>query len=264
MALKKDPSISKFGKRLFGLIEELDQKTLDEEDKIKSPKGLAEKLYSMGMVHVNTNLENGNSPEKNYDNAILSIEKTIVQHIKTGIIKDKKGEFLIAYSRFFGCSTDYLLGLTDIRDPDIEVRRICQLTGLWEDDVTRLIESKKKGHFDVIERWSLLMSSDLYYSIPEDWSTLLEETAIRIQKEVELEGLEWKERQLNGSERLDVQNDIQGTREEIRSHNAAFYGVLSKISRNVENLIEQEIKTVFQSYREELSKGWMEHLKKDM
>lgn len=258
MSLKNDPLISEFGKRLFQLIEEADTKINLDEEKIKSPKGLAKKFYDLGLVHVNTNeKDNFNSPEVDYNNAVASIEKTIVRHIKTGILKDQKGEFIIAYSKFFACSTDYILGLTDIQSPDAEVRRICELTGLSEVAVNRLIESKKRNQIAETEGWSLLMSSQLYYTIPADWVALAEEARIGMQKEGEFNALQWEESQVEGPDKMDIQLDMQGLKLEIDSRRAAFYGLLSKLSRNIENLIEQNVLTKLQPYRQMLAEEWL-------
>lgn len=87
MALRNDETISNLGQRLYSLM---DEKGLD------SPKDLAKRLYEEGLVHVKTR-ENYNSPERDRDNAVLSIEKKIVRHIKSGVISDQNGEYVIAY-----------------------------------------------------------------------------------------------------------------------------------------------------------------------
>ena len=100
MALKNDPCISELGKRLLDLIEEKDATVEREEDRIKSPAGLAKQLYTLGYVHVNTG-NNLDGEGKDRSNACGSIEKTIRAHIKNGKIVDQKGEMLLAYCKFF-------------------------------------------------------------------------------------------------------------------------------------------------------------------
>ena len=58
-------------------------------------------------------------------------------------ISDLNGEYVLAYSRFFGCSSDYILGLTDIRTPNVEIRRICELLGFSEQVVAELMKCQK-------------------------------------------------------------------------------------------------------------------------
>ncbi len=87
MALRNDETISELGRRLYELM---------DEKKIGSPKELAKALYRLGLVHVKTR-ENFNSPERDRDNALQSIEKKIVRHIKSGVLADNQGEYLLAY-----------------------------------------------------------------------------------------------------------------------------------------------------------------------
>ena len=179
MALKNDETISNFGHRLCALM---------EEKEISSPKELAKKLYMRKLVHVKTR-NNYNSPERDRDNAILSIEKKIVRHIKTGVISDQNGEFVLAYSSFFGCSTDYILGLTDIRTPNYETRYICELLGLNENVVTELIRCNQEKDNPVPACWSLLMGSQLLHSLPEDMILMGTELQRMYQHEGELNAL---------------------------------------------------------------------------
>lgn len=44
-------------------------------------------------------------------------------------------EYLNCFSDLYGVSTDYLLGKTDIKNPDISVREICEYTGLSEESI---------------------------------------------------------------------------------------------------------------------------------
>ena len=107
MALKNQEGISEFGKRLYMMMERHND-TVDDSKKISSPKDLAIAFYGEGLVHVNTR-ENFNDPSRDKWNAINSIEKKIVRHIKTGVISDKQGEYLLAYASFFDCSTTFPL-----------------------------------------------------------------------------------------------------------------------------------------------------------
>ncbi|MCI6651807.1 MAG: helix-turn-helix domain-containing protein [Ruminococcus sp.] len=42
-------------------------------------------------------------------------------------------EYVIKYAKYFGVSTDYLLGLSDVASTDIEIKAICEYTGLTEE-----------------------------------------------------------------------------------------------------------------------------------
>ncbi len=56
-------------------------------------------------------------------------------------IPDAKSICYIA--SFFSVTTDYLLGLSDVKTPNIEVRAIADRTGLKEDAIIRLCVEKK-------------------------------------------------------------------------------------------------------------------------
>ncbi len=228
MALRNDENISALGRRLYLLM---DEKT------VRTPKELATIFYSRELVHVNSR-DNDNDPSKNRNNAIQSIEKKIARHIKTGIIADQTGDFLIAYSSFFECSADYILGLTDIRSPDVEVKRICELLGLTENVVNSLIKCQRDENYSTAACWSVLMDSPLFHSLPEDIVTMGNEWYQMLRYEGELRSLKKSSETANGPDLMDLQLDMEGTQLKINSSRAAFYGLLAKASRNYEEVIE--------------------------
>lgn len=267
MALKNDETISVLGKRLYGLM---------DEKHIGSPKDLAKILYGLELVHVNTR-ENFNSPERDRDNAIQSIEKKIVRHIKSGMLSDNQGEYLIAYCKYFVCSADYILGFTEIRTPNIEARRICELTGLPEEAILELIKLNQEELRPVPGCWAMLLKSKLFHSLPEDIIAMGKELSQIYLGEAEVHALEWEREQVKGlnnpvqlrdlmevSLEMDL-NDINYAigrkREEVESRRSAFYGRLSKVSRNLEETIEDDLKTRFASIRTSLIEKRMKDAK---
>ena len=172
MSIKNNPNISLFSQRLFALMDEYN-KTCSEGSKIDTPKKLAAALYDAGYIKVRSR-ENFNDPQRDRNNAIQSIEKKIRKHINTGKISDDSGEYLPAYVKFFGCSSDYLLGFTDVSSKDIEVRLICKKTGLSEISVANLIENAPQEDDDedvfcCSRWWSDLLSSELFTTAPNEW-----------------------------------------------------------------------------------------------
>lgn len=260
MALKNQEGISEFGKRLYMMMERYNN-TADDVRKVSSPKDLAIAFYNNGLVHVNTR-ENFNDPSRDKWNAINSIEKKIVRHIKTGVISDKQGEYLLAYASFFDCSTDYLLGLTPIVSSDIEVRRICELLGLSEMVVVELLKCRQNDDVAVAGCWSLLMESSLLHSIPNDIVSMGKEMQLMYQVEGELKAYQWKREKVTGPDLMDINLDIEGKQNEMDSKRSAFYGLLSKVSRNVEERIEAHLYQTYAPFRSEFAKAMMEEARK--
>ena len=161
MAIRNDDNLTPFGQKLLGLMSEKDCDT---------PKALAKKLLEAKLVTVNTR---GNDVFKNKDNAVGSIEKKIRIHLHAKDATCLQGEFVNAYCKYFDCSADFLFGFTDIRTPDVQIRKICEITGLSEEAVNCLQENKQVNNddnvFSYTSWWSELLNGDSFYAIPMSW-----------------------------------------------------------------------------------------------
>lgn len=161
MAIRNDENLSPFGQKLLNLM---------GEQRCDTPKALAKKLLEAKLVSVNTR---GKDIYKNKDNAVGSIEKKIRIHLHADDATCLQGEFVNAYCNFFDCSADFLFGYTDIRTPNVEVRKICEITGLSEEAVNCLIENKQDANgdntFSCTSWWSELLNGDSFYAIPMSW-----------------------------------------------------------------------------------------------
>ena len=161
MAIRNDDNLTPFGQKLLGLMSEKDCDT---------PKALAKKLLEAKLVTVNTR---GNDVFKNRDNAVGSIEKKIRIHLHAKDATCLQGEFVNAYCKYFDCSADFLFGFTDIRTPDVQIRKICEITGLSEESVNCLQENKQVNNddnvFSYTSWWSELLNGDSFYAIPMSW-----------------------------------------------------------------------------------------------
>ena len=49
-----------------------------------------------------------------------------------------KMENLVTLSHYFGCSLDYLIGMSDVRSPETDIQAVCEYTGLSEQAVMAL------------------------------------------------------------------------------------------------------------------------------
>ena len=69
--------------------------------------------------------------------AALNCNKQYISKFEDGT-RSLSLNMLQKYAVFFGVSTDYLLGISDIRSPDSEIQAVCKYTGLSEKAVERL------------------------------------------------------------------------------------------------------------------------------
>lgn len=137
-----------------------------------SPKQLAKDLYDAGLVKVKQK-DNFNDKRVDKNNAYGSIEKKIRKHCNSDTPCEVQGEFILAYSQFFGCSADYLLGFTDIRTNNMDIRQICEKTKLSEESVRRIIDSPTQTVW-----WSKLFETPLFIDLPTGWLHMLQELHI--------------------------------------------------------------------------------------
>lgn len=245
MAIKNEENLSQFGYKLLILMKEQDCDT---------PKALAKKLLAAKLVTVNTR---GADIYKNKDNAVGSIEKKIRTHLHADDATCLQGEFVNAYCKFFSCSADYLFGFTEIRTPNIEVRKMCEITGLSEVVINRLIENaKSENTIHKCQAWSQILESDLYDGIVNNWIMAGEQALIAAQKEVEREKLKKELEKATGPDILDIRADLEGVENAYRSANAAYAGLLFNISRNVSGFVEYLLKPEIELFKKRFAEAY--------
>ena len=242
MAIKNDGDLSLFGQKLLGLMME---KNCD------TPKALAKKLLEAKLVSVNTR---GKDAFKNKDNAIGSIEKKIRIHLHAVDATCLQGEFVNAYCKYFGCSADFLFGYTDIRTPDVETRKICEVTGLSESVISRLMkDAADQESLYICQAWSQILQSDLYHGIVQNWQMAGEQALLAAQKEVEKKKLKEELEKASGPDILDLRADLEGVENAYKSANAAYAGLLFNISRNMSGFIEYSLRPKIELFKERFS-----------
>ena len=106
---------------------------LMEERNLSTARELAQALYAEEIVPVDSASEDEIS-------IIGSMTRRIQEHLNLEGTDKLQGRYVKAYCDFFGCSADYLFGLSSIKSENPDVIRFCEATGLSEKSVRRLIE----------------------------------------------------------------------------------------------------------------------------
>ena len=255
--------LSVFGNRLWVLM---------ERNGYDTPKTLAADLYKMGLVKVKSHTEDYNEKWVVERNAIASIEKKIAAHLNAVEVDDAQGELIKAYCVRFKCSADYLFGFTPIESGDIEVRRICERTGLSEKAVLHLIQGidgqADISHINLI--WSRLLEDDLFFTLPSDWQAAYREACECIKSRAAgaaiVEALE--EGELPSIEETLLFEKTKIASKKGAEHYAAYYGMLYKLSQDIanaldslvegqtkqENILERAHKNILMQYRRIIAK----------
>ena len=236
-------------------------KKLVDDAGIKSARKLAEILFEKKMVDYKP-IKEDDEEWKFRQDRIGAIAKKVQAHLNADSPKKVTGEYIEAYCKLFHCSPDYLFGRTVIKADDIEARRFCEITGLSETAVTRLMESEKTGASVQSGIWSGLLSSGLFYSIPEDYLTMRNELTTYYELSAVLSVEKWKRDHVVNKEEVDSWNSIEGLEEQMRSSRSSFYGMLSKVSRDIENYFEPKLKDGFHEYSDQLIRISIERLKR--
>lgn len=228
MSLKNAEDLSEFGARLRDLIVE----------KGKTPKTLAKDLLEEGLVKVKFG---GKDITKKADNAIGAVEKKIRTHINAKGPSHLQGEFVLAYCKYFNISSDYLFGLTPLRTNNMDIRNICQITGLSEKAVNRLVYhgGDPRDHNNNCICWSRLIESEVYESINRTITSTQDQLMAKAKAQAYAVALRDAMKSQGGKKLLDMQADLKGYEEQLNICNNALSGSLFIISRDVSNVIER-------------------------
>lgn len=133
---------------------------LMEERKLSTARALAQALFAEGIVPVDSTSEDKIS-------IIGSMTRRIQEHLNLEDTDKLQGRYVKAYCDFFGCSADYLFGLSSTKSGNPDVIKFCEATGLSEKSVRRLIEDLPEDiKRDLVGFWSNVLESNLFYGVP--------------------------------------------------------------------------------------------------
>ncbi len=231
MSWKKRTDLSAFGERLRHLMAD------------KSLHEVATDFYDNGLIKVKPHSrKKDRSAFDKRNSAIGSIEKRIRDHFNAEGPECLQGEYVLAYCKYFNCSADYLFGYTDIQSPDVDIRKICERTGLSERAVNNLCDQTETigGQSEIHSCWSSLIEGNGFLEIPFDWMTAYCEACEVLKCDAAVTAIETvlKDESPESTEYnllVIKKKPIQKTR---GAHYAAYYGMLHKISQDMTNLLD--------------------------
>lgn len=228
--------LSVFGNRLINLMEE-------KGEAYNSGRKLAYALYDGEYFpDMDYHTAKGESDLRQKD--IWKIEKQINKHMNSKDGSKINGKYLTIYSKFFNCSTDYLLGITDIKTVNLEIRQMCELTGLSEKAIGNFIAVSDVDFSDlsleiVNEFWNFILESNLTEELRLDWICLMKQKLEYLDKRAEIEAWE-RIKEYVDSELGTIHNTkIESIRKSVSSYLDSFYGRLHKMTRDISVQIEK-------------------------
>ena len=235
MSWKSRNDLSPFGNRLSRLIGK------------KKLRTVAAEFYDTGLIDVASRKDNELAYKKTKrDSAIDSIEKRIREHINADGPECLQGAYIKAYCTYFSCSPDYLFGYTDIQSGDIEIRRICERTGLSEQAVINLCDltENQSGSSNVHHCWSKLLEGGSFIGIPIDFKKAFDEASEIIQCQAAIEAITTvlKDKDPNGSidyHLLDIKRKPIQIVE--KQHSTAYYGLRYQLAEDISAVFDKYV-----------------------
>lgn len=173
-----------FGRKLMELA---------REKEIGTPTLLARALYCdyKELVEPAQRKNKKGKIVKDEKHDIDAITRMIQTHFNEEYAYNIQSKYLLAYSKLFNCSLDYLYGTVSVRSTDPDMNTICNKTGLSEKVVEKLMRKSQiylegflyqhyeydflysdidpEGKITATAFWNDLMESDLFLSLPEEW-----------------------------------------------------------------------------------------------
>ena len=231
--------LTQFGNRLW---------TLMSKEGYDTPRKLAIALFDANLVSVNSKPNDYTTDEEIRKNAIGSVEKKITKHLHSSAMTNVQGEYIVAYCTHFGCSADYLFGYTDIKSGNPDIRNACKVTGLSEQAITQLYDAlNETGDTTFIHKcWSRLLESELFSSMPFDWSSAHHEAVECLKCKAAVAAIS---EVLKDEDPSSISYNLVALKEKPldkagQGHYAAYYGMLYKLAQGIttslDTLVEQQ------------------------
>ncbi len=211
----------------------------------KLAKALYEGRYFKDMEY---HFDKGESDLKQRD--IWRIEKQIAKHLNAIDVCKINGEYLTIYSQFFNCSTDYILGLTDIKSNNTEIRHICEVTGLSEKAITNLVTIHNEDISEIPlnvynELFSVILGNENLDELRFDWTRLVCNRIKHLEESTEIEAWQKIKHRIPVKETAIHNVRIDSLEKTVDSNLDSYYGRIYKMMTFFSTIINNSIQKQF-------------------
>ena len=242
MSFKNDnhDDLSLFKNRLWKLM---------QSKNLETPRELAKELFKNSPNIIDSKDGDGNS-------AVLGITRIIQKHLNLDGTDKLQSRYVLAYCKYFNCSSDYLYGLSDISSGNRDVIDFCEATGLTEKSVKRLIEGLPVESKEVlIDFWSYVLDSQLFYILPYEFRHMCYDLGfVRISDE-KVKFYNSIDAKINNSDDFtNVLNSmmIEEYQKFTQPHTGSYYMHLYKMTYNFSEFLENWAKDYVPKHQEEI------------
>ena len=232
---------------------------LMEERKLSTARELAQALYVDGIIPVDSASEDEIS-------IIGSMTRRIQEHLNLEDTDKLQGRYVKAYCDFFGCSADYLFGLSSIKSGNTDVIRFCEATGLSEKSVKRLIEDLPEDiKSDLVWFWSNVLESNLFYGVPFEFHQMCYELGQYRIAQDKIKTINIATRKMDNSDtfvetwRTMMESDYI---KEAQPHEGAYHMHLNEILVNVTAYLENWVDEYVPTHKKEILQYFYDNLNK--
>lgn len=232
---------------------------LMEEQKLSTAKELARALFAEKIVPVD-------STSKDDESIIGSMTRRIQEHLNLEDTNKLQGRYVKAYCDFFGCSADYLFGLSSIKCGNPDVIKFCEITGLSEKSVRRLIEDLPENiKRDLVGFRSNVLESNLFYGIPLEFHKMCYELEQYRIAQDQIKTINMAAKKMDNSDifvetwRAMMENQYL---KEAQPHEGAYYMHLNEILVNVTKYLENWVNEYVSTHKKEIQEYFYDDLNK--
>lgn len=179
--------------------------------------------------------------------SLMSYEVTDPHHSKAGKNQGMRVEYLRILSDFYGVSTDYLLGLTNVKSINPDMRNAIEFTGLTQESIetirSLISQDHSVVHIDILN-WFLSNPDFTLSLISKLHNFMLESQSFFIEKNTWKETLKYQEKISNGMSMSDdsvsiITNALFNLDEQEGRKDLAHFRASQLFNHILEDFIEQ-------------------------